>query len=99
MSIEGTVKWYNARKGFGFIVKKDGAEVFVHQSVVQGVGFRGLREGQRVTFDVVSGPKGEQASNVKLIEDAKTRTEEKIRAFRKESQENLRDLERRRLRR
>jgi CspA family cold shock protein len=99
MSIEGTVKWFNARKGYGFIAKKDGGEVFVHQSAIQGSGLRGLREGQRVQLEVVQGPKGEQASSVQVIEDAKTRTDEKIRAFRKESKENLRDLERRKLRR
>lgn len=99
MPIEGTVKWFNTRKGYGFITKKDGGEVFVHQSEIQGSGLRGLREGQKVQFEVTQGPKGDQAANVRVIEDAKTRTDEKIRAFRRESKENLRDLEKRRLRR
>jgi len=61
----GTVKWFNESKGFGFISQDDGGkDVFVHFSAVQGDGFRTLKEGQSVTFDVESGPKGPQASNV-----------------------------------
>jgi len=61
----GTVKWFNESKGFGFIVPSDGsAEVFVHFSAIASDGFRTLNEGQAVTYDVESGPKGPQASNV-----------------------------------
>lgn len=61
---QGTVKWFNADKGFGFISIEDGNDVFVHFSSIQGNGFRTLEEGQHVTFDVVQGPKGPQAANV-----------------------------------
>ncbi|HEX6371131.1 MAG TPA: cold shock domain-containing protein [Longimicrobium sp.] len=60
----GTVKWFNAEKGFGFITRHDGQEVFVHHSAVQGGGFRSLNEGERVEFDVVQGQKGPAAENV-----------------------------------
>lgn len=63
----GTVKWFNETKGFGFIETEQGTDVFVHQSEIQGSGFRSLSEGQRVKFDVTSGPKGQQASNVQLL--------------------------------
>lgn len=61
---QGIVKWFNAEKGFGFISREDGDDVFVHFSAIQGSGFRSLEEGQRVTFDIVQGPKGLQAENV-----------------------------------
>jgi len=62
---KGTVKWFNESKGFGFISPEDGSkDVFVHFSAIQGNGFRTLSEGQEVTFDVESGPKGPQAANV-----------------------------------
>ena len=62
---EGSVKWFNAEKGFGFITPDEGgADIFVHYSAVQAKGFRTLEEKQRVTFDVVQGPKGPQAANV-----------------------------------
>ena len=65
---EGTVKWFNAEKGFGFITPDEGgADIFVHYSAVQSKGFRTLEEKQRVSFDIVQGPKGPQAANVTKI--------------------------------
>jgi len=61
---EGTVKWFNDAKGFGFISQDNGPDVFVHFSSIQAEGFKSLAEGERVTFDVEDGPKGLQASNV-----------------------------------
>ncbi len=61
----GTVKWFNDSKGFGFITPEDGSEdLFAHFSAIQGQGFKSLPEGQRVSFDVTTGPKGKQASNI-----------------------------------
>ena len=62
---EGKVKWFNEGKGFGFIEKSDGGDVFVHFSAIQAAGFKTLTEGQAVSFDVVQGPKGPSAENVK----------------------------------
>jgi len=61
---KGTVKWFNDSKGFGFITKEDGGDVFVHFSDIQDSGFKSLAEGQNVTFDVVDSPKGPKAANV-----------------------------------
>lgn len=63
----GTVKWFNDSKGFGFISQESGPDVFVHQSAIQAEGFRTLSEGDKVEFDVVEGPKGLQANNVRKI--------------------------------
>lgn len=63
---EGTVKWFNESKGFGFIQSNDGGDVFVHFSAIQAAGFKTLSEGQSVSFDIVQGPKGPSAENVKL---------------------------------
>lgn len=64
----GTVKWFNAEKGYGFISREGGAaDVFVHFSAIQGTGYRSLEEGQRVEFDVAPGRKGEEAQNVRVI--------------------------------
>ena len=64
----GTVKWFNDAKGFGFITQDDGTDVFVHHTNIQGQGFKTLKEGQRVSFDVTTGPKGQQASNIRAAE-------------------------------
>src|SRR6266849_1153852 len=63
----GTVKWFNDAKGYGFISRQNGEDVFVHFSAIQASGFRSLQEGQQVQFDVVKGPKGWQAENVKGV--------------------------------
>ncbi len=62
--MQGTVKWFNADKGYGFIESSDGGDVFVHFSAIQGEGFKTLEEGQSVEFDVVEGNRGPQAANV-----------------------------------
>jgi CspA family cold shock protein len=65
--IIGTVKWFNASKGFGFIERQGGPDIFVHFSAIQGDGFRNLEEGQKVEFTIEDGPKGPQATNVTLV--------------------------------
>lgn len=67
MTEQGTVKWFNDAKGYGFIVRERGADVFVHHASIIAEGFRTLGEGDRVSFEVVEGPKGLQAKNVVKI--------------------------------
>ncbi len=62
--VQGTVKWFNAEKGYGFIQVEGGNDVFVHYTAINGEGFRTLEEGQRVEFDIVEGQRGPQAANV-----------------------------------
>ena len=61
---KGKVKWFDNKKGYGFITPENGKDVFVHHSAIQGEGYKTLEEGQDVEFDIVQGPKGEQAANV-----------------------------------
>ena len=67
MKEQGTVKWFNTSKGYGFIGRESGEDVFVHFSAIQGEGYRSLKEGERVSFDVTNGPKGLQAENVERV--------------------------------
>jgi len=70
MRITGKVKWFNNAKGYGFIERESGSDVFVHFSAIQGAGFRTLEEGQDVEFEIVDGPKGPQAGNVSGVGDS-----------------------------
>ncbi|CAN5787082.1 MAG: cold-shock protein [Actinomycetota bacterium] len=63
----GTVKWFNAEKGYGFIQREGGSDLFVHYTAINGSGYRSLEEGQAVEFEVTQGPKGDQAQNVSAI--------------------------------
>lgn len=67
MAAQGKVKWFNEKKGYGFIERDEGGDVFVHFSAIKGDGFKTLKEGQRVEFEVVQGAKGLQAANVVTI--------------------------------
>ena len=67
MTTQGTVKWFNATKGYGFLTSDDGRDVFVHYSAIGGDGFKTLDEGQRVSFQVTQGSKGDQAVDVEKI--------------------------------
>jgi len=64
---QGTVKWFNNKRGWGFIVKEDGEDIFVHYSAIKGDGFRSLSEGQRVQFEIEEGEKGPAAANVEPV--------------------------------
>ena len=64
MMTKGKVKWFNGSKGYGFITPEEGSDVFVHFSAIQGDGFKSLDEGQEVEFEIVNGPKGQQAEKV-----------------------------------
>lgn len=66
---KGTVKWFNESKGYGFIARDDGVDVFVHYSAIEGEGFRTLRQGQRVEFDVADSIKGPRAEKVRIIRE------------------------------
>ncbi len=67
MAEQGTVKWFSNEKGFGFISREGADDVFVHFSAIQGDGYKTLNEGQSVEFDIVDGPKGKQAANVRAL--------------------------------
>jgi len=71
----GRVKWFDEKKGYGFISKEEGGDVFVHYSAIDMPGFKTLREGQLVEFEVIQGPKGEQASKVRVLESGSPRRE------------------------
>ena len=65
---QGTVKWFSNEKGYGFIARPDGEDLFVHFSAIEGDGYRTLHEGQEVEFEIVDGPKGQQAANVRPVQ-------------------------------
>ena len=67
---KGQVKWFNEKKGYGFITAEDGKDVFVHYSGIQGEGFKSLKEGDKVEFEVTKGSKGPQAVNVRVVDEA-----------------------------
>jgi CspA family cold shock protein len=65
----GTVKWFDNKKGYGFLAREEGEDVFVHFSAIQGDGYKSLAEGQKVEFEIVDGDKGKQAANVTLVNE------------------------------
>jgi CspA family cold shock protein len=65
--VKGMVKWFNDQKGYGFITGEDGKDIFAHFSAIQGEGFKSLKEGQAVEFEITTGPKGNQASNIAKV--------------------------------
>jgi len=65
--VTGTVKWFNSSKGYGFIERTDGEDVFVHYSAIEGTGYKNLEEGQQVEFEITEGKKGPQAQNLKVL--------------------------------
>lgn len=65
--VRGRVKWFNEKKGYGFIEQENGEDIFVHYTAIVGQGFRTLRQGQEVEFEIVQGPKGPQAANVTIL--------------------------------
>ena len=67
MAAVGTVKWFSAEKGYGFISREGGPDVFVHFSGIDGSGYKSLEEGQKVEFEITSGPKGDQAQGVRIV--------------------------------
>ena len=70
----GSVKWFDDRKGYGFIAREGGKDIFVHFSAIQGNGFKTLSEGEEVEFEIVNGPKGEQATNVQKAREQRSRS-------------------------
>ena len=74
---KGTVKWFNGRKGYGFITNDEGGDVFVHYSGIDGDGYKNLRHGQYVEFEIAEGTKGPQAANVTVLKDVKEEKEVK----------------------
>ena len=70
MKIQGTVKWFNASKGYGFLQRTDGEDVFVHYSAILDEGYKTLKQGQKVEFEIASSPKGDQAANVVKVPQA-----------------------------
>lgn len=76
--MQGTVKWFNSQKGYGFITMEDGTDIFVHYSGLNMQGFKQLEEGQSVTFDVIDTEKGKQAVNITVIENTSKEDFEKI---------------------
>ncbi len=71
---QGTVKWFDNRKGWGFVIQPDGTDLFVHYTSIVGEGFRRLDDGMTVEYDLVEGPKGKQAGNVRPVEPSSTET-------------------------
>lgn len=101
---QGTVKWFNQKKGFGFIARDDGPDLFVHYKSIKDTGFRTLSEGDVVEYEVQPGPKGESAGNVRVISkqraegpssEMKESLESKLKALRKSSREIHDDINKR----